>query len=275
MTYRVIALDLDGTLLDRQKRILPESLAVLAEARAQGVKVIVVTGRHHVAIHPFYQALQLDTPAICCNGTYLYDYHARKVITSDPMDKIKAKKVVDLLEHHGIHGLLYIDDAMLYQHLNGHVSRSIVWGEALPQGQRPNIVKVDSLRDAADQANSVWKFATSHEDLNALRAFAKQVEDDLGLACEWSWHDQVDVAKQGNSKGRRLQEWVESQGMSMADVIAFGDNYNDLSMLENVGLGVAMGNADDAIKQRAGLTDLRQTFWRNVNRLFTVFMGSQ
>ncbi len=77
--------------------------------------VIVVTGRHHVAIHPFYQALQLDTPAICCNGTYLYDYQARKVITSDPMDKIQAKKVVDLLEFHGIHGLLYVDDAMLYQ----------------------------------------------------------------------------------------------------------------------------------------------------------------
>jgi len=253
MTYRVIALDLDGTLLDRQKHILPESLAVLATARAQGVKVIVVTGRHHVAIHPFYQALQLDTPAICCNGTYLYDYQARKVMTSDPLDKVKAKKVVDLLEHHGIHGLLYVDDAMLYQNLNGHVSRSIVWGENLPEGQRPNIVKVDSLRDAADNAQSIWKFATSHEDLNALRAFAKQVEDDVGLACEWSWHDQVDVAKHGNSKGRRLQEWVESQGMSMADVIAFGDNYNDLSMLENVGLGVAMGNADDAIKQRAAL----------------------
>ncbi len=253
MTYRVIALDLDGTLLDRQKRILPESLAALADARAQGIQVIVVTGRHHVAIHPFYQALQLDTPAICCNGTYLYDYQARKVITSDPMDKIKAKKVVDLLEYHGIHGLLYVDDAMLYQQPSGHVIRSIAWGETLPEGQRPNIVQVNSLRDAADEAHSVWKFATSHADHDTLRAFAKQAEEELGLACEWSWHDQVDVAKGGNSKGRRLQEWVESQGMSMQEVVAFGDNYNDLSMLENVGLGVAMGNADDAIKQRAAL----------------------
>ncbi|STQ45680.1 pyridoxal phosphate (PLP) phosphatase [Ewingella americana] len=253
MTYRVIALDLDGTLLDRQKRILPESLAVLTEARAQGVKVIVVTGRHHVAIHPFYQALQLDTRPSAATVLICTIIRRAKSSPLTRLIKSKPKKVVDLLEQHGIHGLLYVDDAMLYQHLNGHVSRSIVWGEALPEGQRPNIVKVDSLRDAADQANSVWKFATSHEDLDALRAFAKQVEDDLGLACEWSWHDQVDVAKQGNSKGRRLQEWVESQGMSMADVIAFGDNYNDLSMLENVGLGVAMGNADDAIKQRAGL----------------------
>lgn len=50
MSYRVIALDLDGTLLDHQKKILPESLEVLNEARRQGVKVIIVTGRHHVVI---------------------------------------------------------------------------------------------------------------------------------------------------------------------------------------------------------------------------------
>ncbi|KLU19670.1 pyridoxal phosphate phosphatase, partial [Proteus mirabilis] len=78
MSYRVIALDLDGTLLDDQKRILPESLEALNLARKAGVKVLIVTGRHHVAIHPFYQALDLDTPAICCNGTYLYDYIGKK-----------------------------------------------------------------------------------------------------------------------------------------------------------------------------------------------------
>ncbi|RVR87125.1 HAD hydrolase family protein, partial [Citrobacter freundii] len=55
------------------------------------------------------------------------------------------------------------------------------------------------------------------------------------------------------SKGMRLQQWVESQGLSMKDVVAFGDNFNDLSMLESAGLGVAMGNSADAIKQRADL----------------------
>lgn len=253
MTYRVIALDLDGTLLDRQKRILPQSLSALADARAAGIKIIVVTGRHHVAIHPFYQALELDTPAICCNGTYLYDFQARKVLAADPLDSTKAQKVIDLLDHYAIHGLLYVDNAMLYQHSSGHVERSIAWGKSLPEGQRPTIIKVDSLREAANEAQSIWKFATSHQDLEALQAFAQQAENELGLACEWSWHDQVDVAKGGNSKGKRLQQWVEAQGISMADVVAFGDNYNDLSMLESVGLGVAMGNADEAIKARAAL----------------------
>jgi len=74
MTSRVIALDLDGTLLTPTKTILPESLEALARARQAGYKILIVTGRHHVAIHPFYQALALDTPAICCNGTYLYEW---------------------------------------------------------------------------------------------------------------------------------------------------------------------------------------------------------
>lgn len=77
MTTRVIALDLDGTLLTPKKTLLPSSIEALARAREAGYQLIIVTGRHHVAIHPFYQALTLDTPAICCNGTYLYDYHAK------------------------------------------------------------------------------------------------------------------------------------------------------------------------------------------------------
>ena len=71
MNYQVIALDLDGTLLTPEKKILPESLTALENARKSGATVVIVTGRHFVAIHPFYQSLALDTPAICCNGALL------------------------------------------------------------------------------------------------------------------------------------------------------------------------------------------------------------
>ncbi|MBP2196946.1 pyridoxal phosphatase [Pantoea cypripedii] len=252
MSYRVIALDLDGTLLTPRKTILPESLEALARAQQAGVKVLIVTGRHHCAIHPFYQALQLDTPAICCNGTYLYDYQAKKVLASDPLEKSQAVRVIEMLDQQDIHGLLYVDDAMLYQQPTGHVTRTLNWAESLPPQQRPTFLHVPSLVQAAHDAQSIWKFALSHSDTRALQQFAEQTEAELGLACEWSWHDQVDIAQRGNSKGKRLAQWVESQGLSMKDVLAFGDNYNDLSMLEEVGLGVAMGNADDAIKARAG-----------------------
>lgn len=87
--------------------------------------MVVVTGRHHVAIHPFYQALQIDTPAICCNGTYLYDFQQKKVLAADPLAKDQAKQVLQMLKQTDIHGLMYVDDAMLYQEPSGHVTRSL------------------------------------------------------------------------------------------------------------------------------------------------------
>lgn len=251
MTYRMIALDLDGTLLTARKQILPESLAALEQARQAGLEVMIVTGRHHVAIHPFYQALNLTTPAICCNGTYLYDYPNRKVLTADPLSAPQARQVLERLESNGIHGLMYVDDAMLYQQSSGHVVRSHAWAESLPENQRPSLLQVPSLAQAAEEVHAIWKFATSDDDISKLRAFATGIEDELGLACEWSWHDQVDIAQAGNSKGKRLKEYAASRGITMAEIVAFGDNFNDISMLESAGLGVAMGNSDDAVKARA------------------------
>jgi hydroxymethylpyrimidine pyrophosphatase-like HAD family hydrolase len=169
MTSRVIALDLDGTLLTSNKTILPASLEALARAREAGFQVIVVTGRHHVAIHPFYQALALDTPAICCNGTYLYDYQAKKVLQSDPMPVDKALSLTDMLAEHDIHGLMYVDDAMLYERPTGHVIRTTRWAQSLPVEQRPVFTQVDSLAQAARDVKSVWKFALTDEDIPKLQ----------------------------------------------------------------------------------------------------------
>ncbi len=253
MTLRVIALDLDGTLLTPQKTFLPSSLDALVRAKEAGYQLIIVTGRHHVAIHPFYQALALDTPAICCNGTYLYDYHAKKVIESDPMPVSKARQLIDMLDDYDIHGLMYVDNAMLYQRPTGHVMRMSKWAQTLPEAQRPVFAQVDSLRQAAQEVEAVWKFALTDENTRKLQDFALNVSNTLALECEWSWQDQVDVARQGNSKGKRLTRWVEAQGGSMKDVIAFGDNQNDISMLEAAGTGVAMGNAIDEVKARANV----------------------
>jgi Cof subfamily protein (haloacid dehalogenase superfamily) len=252
MNYQVIALDLDGTLLTPEK-ILPESLTALENARKSGATVVIVTGRHFVAIHPFYQSLALDTPAICCNGALLYDYNVKRVIASDPLQPEQAIQLVDLLDSYNVHSLMYADDAMYYQVPTGHIIRTENWAKSLPESQRPTFEQVPSLREASQNVDAIWKFALTDSDTDKLHSFGQIVERELGLACEWSWHDQVDIAQAGNSKGKRLAQWVESQGLSMSQVIAFGDNFNDLSMLKNAGLGVAMGNAVDEVKACADL----------------------
>ena len=142
---------------------------------------------------------------------------------------------------------------MVYERPTGHVIRTSNWALTLPEDQRPSFTQVDSLAQAAREVKNVWKFALTDENGQKLQDFAKHVEQTLQLECEWSWHDQVDIARQGNSKGKRLTQFVTAQGWSMQDVIAFGDNFNDISMLEAAGTGVAMGNADDAVKARANV----------------------
>ncbi len=168
-----------------------------------------------------------------------------------PVDK--ALSLTNMLAEHDIHGLMYVDNAMLYERPTGHVIRTTNWAQSLPVEQRPVFTQVNSLAQAAREVQAVWKFALTDENIPKLQAFAQTVGQKLGLECEWSWHDQVDIARAGNSKGKRLAQWVAAQGLSMQDVIAFGDNYNDLSMLEAAGTGVAMGNAVEEVKARANV----------------------
>ncbi|EPR1414798.1 pyridoxal phosphatase [Citrobacter koseri] len=198
-------------------------------------------------------SFSLTLKFVCINITHLYDYQAKNVLEADPLPVDQALQLIDLLDAHQIHGLMYVDDAMVYERPTGHVIRTANWAQTLPPEQRPTFTQVPSLAQSARDVNAVWKFALTDENLPKLQQFVQQVEHQLGLECEWSWHDQVDIARKGNSKGKRLTQWIEAQGWSMENVVAFGDNYNDISMLEAAGTGVAMGNADDAVKTRANI----------------------
>ncbi len=252
MTYQIIALDLDGTLLTSKKAILPTSLAALSKARQQGAKVIIVTGRHHVAIKPFYHMLDLDTPALCCNGTYSYDFHAGKILEGNALKKDQALQLLELIRHHQLHSLLYIQDAMLYENANDVMDRWHKWSQQLPEKFRPDIYQVTRYEDAIEQAEAIWKFVILAPEAE-LYKFSKKIEAEMNLVYDISWHNQMDIIQQGNSKGQLLKKWVDSQGFNMENVIAFGDNFNDLSMLEMAGMGVAMGNSTNDIKVKADL----------------------
>ena len=132
-----------------------------------------MTGRHHVAIHPFYQALELDTPAICCNGALLYDYIGKRVLTSDPLLPDQATQLVTLLDTHNIHGLMYADDAMFYSEVTGHITRTETWARTLPEHQRPVFKHVDSLGATARDVDKIWKFALTDSDIDKLKTLLK------------------------------------------------------------------------------------------------------
>ncbi|WP_392561971.1 pyridoxal phosphatase [Orbus sturtevantii] len=249
--YKAVAFDMDGTLLNNQRQILPETIATIEKIKQKGIKVILVTGRHHSVVYPYYYQLQLDTPIICCNGTYLYDFAKQAYFNSYPLSKRQSKLLLNLVNQHKIHTLLYTDQYMTYEVLDDHLEGLFKWVSSLPEFLQPKIIKVDSFIDVIEQSKEVFKFATSSHDIPALQAFSKVVDNLGDYECEWSWANRADVALKGNNKGNGLANWAKFENIALSEIVAFGDSYNDLSMLKNAGLGVAMGNADDAIKAHA------------------------
>ncbi|MBS1155751.1 MAG: Cof-type family hydrolase [Proteobacteria bacterium] len=252
MAYRLIALDLDGTLLDSHAQIRPETIRALQQARQQGIEIIVVTGRHHIAAYPYHHQLQLSTPAICCNGTYAYDYHARSAVAANPLSKTQMLRILEKIRAHHIQGLVYVDDAMCYEVADANIARMRAWADSLPAHVRPTIKQVASFEQLAGEAKSIWKFLAIKQDETAsLDAFLAEIEAEPDLSYEWSGATRIDITQSENSKGARLAEWIATRGIDPSEVIAFGDHRNDMSMLRMAGLGVAMGNSDEVVQSCA------------------------
>lgn len=249
--YRLVVLDLDGTLLDSELRIRPQTIAELERVRSQGVEVMIATGRHHVSAYAYWHQLGLEQPAICCNGAYLYDFSARRALAGDPLSHAEARALLALVRKHRVCTTVYVDEAMVYEGDSPFSPRMLAWAAGLAQELRPRIDRVATFESLLDAAPRVWKFFASGEDVDAMRAFARDVEQSLGLSCEWSGECYLDIAHAGNSKGDRLAQWIAQRGIAAGQVIAFGDHHNDRRMLRVAGLGIAMGNSSAEVQADA------------------------
>jgi Cof subfamily protein (haloacid dehalogenase superfamily) len=243
MRYRLVALDLDGTLLDSQLQIRKQTMDALSRLRAQGVQAMIVTGRHHVAAYPYWHQLGLELPAICCNGAYMHDFAAGQPLRSDPLSRDEARQLLALSRRHAIYTMVYDKDFMAYETENSHLRKILNWSATLAPALRPRIEKVASFERLIEDAETIWKFTCAGDDFPAMLAFVADIEQSLGLSCVWSGNDRLDITHAGNSKGHRLSEWIAEQGIAPAEVIAFGDHQNDIEMLRMAGMGVAMGNS--------------------------------
>ncbi len=253
MTYQAVAFDLDGTLLSPNVTILESSKQAIAKVREKGIKVFFVTGRHHTAVRPYYAEIALDTPVVCCNGTYLYDFQNEKVLAGNPLTATQASALINAAQALGIHTAVYFQDSMAYERLNPHFTKFQKWVQSCPENVRPNVHQVEKFQNEIDKGTTVWKVLISDPDLEKMQNFVKNLPLDQ-FSPEWSWVDRVDITSVGNSKGAMLAKLLEREGINPANVVAFGDNFNDISMLELAGLGIAMGGSEAEVQAKADKT---------------------
>ena len=249
--YKLLALDLDGTVLDSHHQIRPEVKAAVKILK-QRCHVMIVTGRHHTAAKPYHAELELTTPIICCNGTYVYDYHDKQVLQQSALNRDVALKFIELARESNMKLLMYVTDAMLYSKSIpvDFIASILQWGSQYSGELKPNVLEVDSFEEQAMKAEFIWKFVVEGDPV-LIKKFNEHSWVKANFNGEQSWRDRFDFAAKGNSKGSRLAEYADSLNIRSQEVVAIGDNHNDISMIRYAGLGVAMGNAAPEVQQHA------------------------
>lgn len=249
---KLVALDLDGTLLNDEKTITPRTAAAIRKALEQGVTVLPATGRTASGVPEQLTNIPGVRYALTSNGAAVVDLETGDSLVRLPFDAAMALRAYDVLEPLGgslsifIHGRSYSEAKPEGQAL-----------EIVPQNLRSYFrttrIEVEDMRQTLrDNADAIEKFSILYPTLEDRdRAWQAVRRACPSIEITTSIERNMELNAPGVSKGRGLMALAERLDLCPDQVMAIGDSGNDLTMIEAAGLGVAMGNATEEVKAAA------------------------
>ena len=245
----LIALDLDGTLLRNDKTISNRTKAVLKTLMEQGHYVMIATGRPFRSSAQYYKELALKTPIVNFNGAFVHhplssswgSFHT-------PLDIGIAKEIVDACNSYSFHNIIAeIQDDVYLHNQNEHLLDIFNMGN-------PKIT-IGDLRSYLPSSPTSLLIHAEPEDVTTIRSHLSEVHAELIDHRRWGdpFHV-IEIVKSGLHKAVGIQRVANYLDIPQSRIIAFGDEDNDLEMLEYASIGVAMGNGISAVKNIANVT---------------------
>lgn len=249
--YKLIVTDMDGTVLGGNHKITEENMRALKEADERGVKVVFATGRFHDSAKEHVTFLEEVMPIVSSNGAIIKHPITNEVLYCNSIDKDISLKIVETLDNLDLSYQIYTDNEILQKYKTEEEKIKMQDFIKNTFSDKTEIVfKKDLKKDIKDL--NILKFnVMDFERPLLMKEARKEVEKIEGLEVTSSWNDNVEIMNAGSSKGSAVKFLCELLNIDKEEIIAFGDNYNDISMLEYVGMGVAMGNAEEDVKKIA------------------------
>ncbi|SHE42055.1 hypothetical protein SAMN05444392_101406 [Seinonella peptonophila] len=243
-SFRWCVCDLDGTLLNNKNQISEENIRVLQQIQKQGVDVLLATGRSDLTVRPFIKQLKLTTPVISCNGGLIRNAITDEILHVQALPIKVAKQVMKWIEERSFEYLIYSTTSIYTNQENSLTKRFRERDEKIPICIDPQ------LSEHLDQLN-VLKILVVGSNWEELQAFANSfpIEWKNKLTSVRSGRQLLDIMSKGVSKGNALTILADQFNIDLKEVIAFGDNENDLSMFQVAGFSVAPANAAPEIQE--------------------------
>ena len=257
---RLLGVDIDGTLLNPEFQISAADMAALRRAHAAGVEVVVVTGRRHTFALPIVQQLGFDLWVISSNGAITRSL-AGETFHRDMLPAQTCRRLCASMQEFRGNTVLTFDTeakgAIVLEHMN-ELNVSIQrWLEKNLQYIDFVIPIENALTSDPVQAMFCGPIPRMQQALAALAA-SNLDQDITVLRTEYAVRDLsiVDVLNQGCSKGHALERWAGHRGIPREEVMAIGDNYNDIEMLAFAGVPFIMGNAAEELRRDGWMVTL-------------------
>jgi len=251
-SLRLIAIDIDGTLLNPEFKISETDLATLRRAHAQGIEVILVTGRRHTFALPIAQQLGFDLWLISSNGAVTRSL-AGETFHRDLLPEPTCRELVHVMQEFRGQTVLTFDSngpgTIVIERLDELETSIQRWLEKNMQYIQFVVPIEDALTTDPVQAMFCGPVAHMQRVLQMLASCGLPI---TVLRTEYPGRDLsiVDVLNAGCSKGHALKRWVNHRNITREQVMAIGDNYNDIEMLAFAGQPFIMGNASEELRNR-------------------------
>ena len=256
---RIVALDLDGTLLDSQKRLSARNRAALERAAAEGVHIVPTTGRFFGMMPEAVRDLPFVRYAITINGAQVYDRVEDKAIVREEIPLETALRVMELLDSYDVIYDCYRSNwgwmTAALQAKAADYATDEHYLKMVREFRRPVPDLKAHLRETAAEGGvqKVMLFSRRGEEEGRILA---DIRKDMAanfpeIRVTASTGNNLEFNSMAAHKGNALRRFAEYLGLTLANCAAFGDGLNDLTMVEAAGTGVAMANAVPEVKQAA------------------------
>ena len=240
MSIKLLALDLDGTIVAHLQDLTPTTQAAIEAATERGIKVVIATGREIHSTLPFHAQLKLDTPVICYQGAATYDPQTGQTVTSIGIPLVQTYQIIDFTRSRNIALNLYIDDMGYTENITAESKQVFEKTGAIH-------TLVEDLKQVITRDPVKGLIVHPAEECESLvRQLRQSTNGDVKVVR--SLDNLVELTSPAVSKGKALANVAKRYGIAQSEVMAVGDQDNDIEMIEWAGLGIAMGNASPNAK---------------------------
>ncbi len=247
--YKLAVFDMDGTVLNSKHEISKENKAAFTFLHNLGVKIVIATGRPQELLKKYTNELQFDEYTITCNGSVISHPIKNHYLREHVIDKETVIGIIDMCEANNYDYLVYTREAVVSKD-NERLRMFKKIGAHYKEEDKAVLIETEDA-DYIKNNFAPNKILIMVDDPKRYLEMQEKLKVFSKIESAQSWAGALDISPLGDNKGSAVKELCEYYQLTSNDVIAFGDQLNDVPMFEFAAFGVAMGNAINEVKVKA------------------------